>query len=139
MGLCVCVFGGWVGGGVLEVSARIVPHFRWLKAYASTQHLNPPFPHAGPQVIRNYHGHLSGVYALALHPTLDLVLTGGRDSTCRVWDMRTKVRAYQAQREGCTCSGMPRRVRGWCVHLLLAAGASLGQHIETCTLAQLVP
>ena len=32
------------------------------------------------QVIRNYHGHLSGVYSLALHPTLDILMTGGRDS-----------------------------------------------------------
>lgn len=36
------------------------------------------------QVIRSYHGHLSGVYCLALHPTLDILLTGGRDSVCRV-------------------------------------------------------
>lgn len=47
-----------------------------------------------PQVIRNYHGHLSGVYCLALHPTLDLIMTGGRDSTCRVWDMRTKLQVH---------------------------------------------
>ena len=46
------------------------------------------------QVIRQYHGHLSGVYALALHPTLDLLMTGGRDSVCRVWDMRSKVQAH---------------------------------------------
>ena len=43
------------------------------------------------QVIRQYHGHLSGVYSLALHPSLDVLMTGGRDSVCRVWDMRTKV------------------------------------------------
>lgn len=42
------------------------------------------------QVIRHYHGHLSGVYALAVHPTLDVLMTGGRDAVCRVWDMRTK-------------------------------------------------
>ncbi len=42
------------------------------------------------KVIRSYHGHLSGVYSLALHPTLDVLVTGGRDSTVRVWDMRTK-------------------------------------------------
>lgn len=30
------------------------------------------------QVIRHYHGHLSGVFALKLHPTLDLLVTGGR-------------------------------------------------------------
>lgn len=28
------------------------------------------------RVIRQYHGHLSGVYSLALHPTLDLLMTG---------------------------------------------------------------
>ena len=32
------------------------------------------------KVIRHYHGHLSGVYSLSLHPTLDLLVTGGRDS-----------------------------------------------------------
>ena len=42
------------------------------------------------KVIRNYHGHLSGVYSLSLHPTLDLLVTGGRDSVARVWDIRTK-------------------------------------------------
>ncbi|PPD67813.1 hypothetical protein GOBAR_DD35303 [Gossypium barbadense] len=35
------------------------------------------------KVIRSYHGHLSGVYCLALHPTIDILLTGGRDSVCR--------------------------------------------------------
>ena len=42
------------------------------------------------KVIRQYHGHLSGVYAMDLHPTLDVLVTGGRDSTVRVWDMRTR-------------------------------------------------
>ena len=42
------------------------------------------------KVVRHYHGHLSGVYSLALHPTLDVLMTGGRDSVCRVWDMRSK-------------------------------------------------
>jgi pleiotropic regulator 1 len=42
------------------------------------------------KVIRHYHGHLSGVYTLALHPRLDLLVTGGRDGVARVWDMRTR-------------------------------------------------
>lgn len=42
------------------------------------------------KVIRQYHGHLSAVYALSIHPTLDVLVTGGRDATARVWDMRTK-------------------------------------------------
>jgi len=45
-------------------------------------------------VIRHYHGHLSGVYSLKLHPTLDILMTGGRDSVCRVWDMRSKVQVH---------------------------------------------
>jgi pleiotropic regulator 1 len=36
------------------------------------------------KVIRQYHGHLSGVYACSLHPTLDVLVTGGRDATARV-------------------------------------------------------
>ncbi len=39
--------------------------------------------------VRN-HGHLNGVYSLSIHPTLDLLMSGSRDCTCRVWDMRTK-------------------------------------------------
>jgi pleiotropic regulator 1 len=45
-------------------------------------------------VVRHYHGHLSGIYTLALHPELDLLVTGGRDSTARVWDMRTKAQVH---------------------------------------------
>jgi WD40 repeat protein len=33
------------------------------------------------KVVRHYHGHLSGVYCAALHPTLDILVTGGRDSS----------------------------------------------------------
>ena len=36
------------------------------------------------KVIRHYHGHLSGVFCLNLHPTLDILITGGRDSVARV-------------------------------------------------------
>jgi pleiotropic regulator 1 len=46
------------------------------------------------KVIRHYHGHLSGVYALSLHPTLDVLVTSGRDSSARVWDMRTKAQIH---------------------------------------------
>jgi pleiotropic regulator 1 len=42
------------------------------------------------KVIRHYHGHLSGVFAINVHPVLDVLVTGGRDSVARVWDMRTK-------------------------------------------------
>lgn len=46
------------------------------------------------KVIRHYHGHLSAVYSLALHPTIDILVTGGRDSVPRVWDMRTKAQIH---------------------------------------------
>jgi pleiotropic regulator 1 len=42
------------------------------------------------QVVRHYHGHLSGIYCCAMHPVLDLLLTAGRDAVVRVWDIRTK-------------------------------------------------
>lgn len=42
------------------------------------------------KVVRHFHGHLSGVYTLALHPRLDCLITAGRDGTARVWDIRTK-------------------------------------------------
>jgi pleiotropic regulator 1 len=49
----------------------------------------PQVAHAA-QVIRHYHGHLSGIYACAMHPNLDVLFTGGRDACIRVWDMRTR-------------------------------------------------
>jgi pleiotropic regulator 1 len=33
---------------------------------------------------------LSGVYTIALHPTLDIIVTGGRDCVARVWDLRSR-------------------------------------------------
>jgi pleiotropic regulator 1 len=36
------------------------------------------------KVIRHYHGHLSGVYSLAVHPTLDVLVSAGRDAVARV-------------------------------------------------------
>lgn len=36
------------------------------------------------KVIRHYHGHLSAVQALSVHPTLDVLVTCSRDSTARV-------------------------------------------------------
>jgi pleiotropic regulator 1 len=31
---------------------------------------------------------------MALHPSLDILVTAGRDSTARVWDMRTKANVH---------------------------------------------
>lgn len=49
------------------------------------------------KVVRHYHGHLSGVYTLSLHPTLDVLCTGGRDGVVRVWDMRTRSKSTSSQ------------------------------------------
>jgi pleiotropic regulator 1 len=46
------------------------------------------------KVIRHYHGHLQGIYCLDVHPTLDVLVTGSRDATVRVWDIRTKQAAH---------------------------------------------
>ncbi|OUC39547.1 WD domain, G-beta repeat protein [Trichinella nativa] len=46
------------------------------------------------KVVRHYHGHLSAVYDLALHPSIDVLVTVSRDATCRVWDMRTKAQVH---------------------------------------------
>jgi pleiotropic regulator 1 len=46
------------------------------------------------KVNRYDHGHLSGVYALSLHPTPDVLVTSGRDASARVWDMRTKAQIH---------------------------------------------
>ena len=42
------------------------------------------------KAIRNYHGHLNGVYSVAVHPVHDILVTAGRDAVARVWDIRTK-------------------------------------------------
>ncbi|KAF5180929.1 pleiotropic regulator PRL2 [Thalictrum thalictroides] len=43
------------------------------------------------KVIHSYRGHLDAVHCLALHSSLDnVLLTGGADSVCRVWDIRKK-------------------------------------------------
>ncbi|KAK8731762.1 hypothetical protein OTU49_007248 [Cherax quadricarinatus] len=37
---------------------------------------------------------MSACYGLALHPTIDVLVTCGRDSTARVWDLRTKANIH---------------------------------------------
>jgi pleiotropic regulator 1 len=46
------------------------------------------------KVVREYYGHLAAVYSLALHPTLDLLISGSRDSSARVWDIRTRAEVH---------------------------------------------
>ena len=36
------------------------------------------------QVTRHYHGHLSAVYSIDVHPMVDVLVTAGRDATARV-------------------------------------------------------
>ncbi|KAM0048302.1 putative transcription factor WD40-like family [Helianthus debilis subsp. tardiflorus] len=52
------------------------------------------------KVIREYHDHLSGVYCLALHPTIDVLLTNGRGSICRAWDIRSKTQIHALSGHG---------------------------------------
>ncbi|KAI5330352.1 hypothetical protein L3X38_029750 [Prunus dulcis] len=64
-----CTIKIWdVGTGTLQLS--LTGHIEQIRGLAN-------------KVIRSYHGHLSGVYCLPLHPTLNILLTGGRDSVCR--------------------------------------------------------
>ncbi|KAL6944947.1 hypothetical protein ACO0QE_002389 [Hanseniaspora vineae] len=43
------------------------------------------------QIIRDYHGHLSGVYCVVQHPSIDqIIVSGSRDSTAKVWDVRSR-------------------------------------------------
>lgn len=89
-----------------------------------------PSTHAHLQVIRSYHGHLSGVYSLALHPTVDVLMTGGRDSVCRVWDMRSKVQVHcLSGHDNTVCSILTEptdpQVGGW-------VGGQRGRQREGC-------
>lgn len=88
------------------------------------------------KVIRHYHGHLSGVYSLDLHPTLDVLVTGGRDGVARVWDMRTRsnIHVLSGHKQTVSCvkaqegdpqiitSSLDSTVRLWD----LAAGKTMG-------------
>lgn len=69
----------------------IILFYRYLMQFLCSEHWLPVSSH---QVIRHYHGHLSACYGLALHPTIDVLVTCGRDSTARVWDMRTKANIH---------------------------------------------
>lgn len=43
------------------------------------------------EAIRDYFGHLSAVYCVATHPRQDsIIVSGGRDQSVRVWDVRTR-------------------------------------------------
>ena len=37
-----------------------------------------------------YHGHLSSVHSISLHPTLNLIASSGRDACIRLWDIRSR-------------------------------------------------
>ncbi len=43
-------------------------------------------------MVRHYHGHLSAVYCMSLHPTIDVLVTGSRDASARVRMGGEKVR-----------------------------------------------
>jgi pleiotropic regulator 1 len=62
--------------------------------------------------VRHYHGHLSAVYGLALHPTIDVLVSCGRDSTARVWDIRTKVNIHTLTGHSSTVSSVACQATG---------------------------
>ncbi|KAI0263655.1 WD40-repeat-containing domain protein [Gloeopeniophorella convolvens] len=105
------------------------------------------------KVIRHYHGHLSGVYALSLHPTLDVlvtsghhvlsghtatvadvkcqdsdpqVITGSMDSTVRLWDLA-------ADKTMVTPTHHKKSVRALAIHpteYSFASGSAGGNNIK---------
>eukprot|EP00834_Sanchytrium_tribonematis_P003545 NODE_140_length_16098_cov_0.678605.p4 type:complete len:354 gc:universal NODE_140_length_16098_cov_0.678605:8989-10050(+) len=42
------------------------------------------------RAIRKYHGHLHGIYCMALDETGEWFVSGGRDAVCRIFDCRTR-------------------------------------------------
>ena len=58
------------------------------------------------KTIRNYHGHLSGVYCLKIHHGLGILVTGGRDSTVRVWDIRVRRQIHSLVGHGHTVASL---------------------------------
>lgn len=59
----------------------IHPHARDNRDINMNNNYNKIIPF---QVVRHYHGHLSAIYSLDLHPTIDVLVTCGRDATARV-------------------------------------------------------
>eukprot|EP01083_Nonionella_stella_P010982 31212_1 len=55
------------------------------------------------KTIRSCHTHLSGVYDVAILPNIDVIVTCGRDSVARVWDIRTKARKFLYRTCMCAC------------------------------------
>ena len=76
-------------GGVRDV--KVSPHHRYLFS-ASEDHTIKCWDLERNQVCRTYHGHLSAVHTLSLHPSqgVDVLVSGGGDAVGRVWDMRSR-------------------------------------------------
>jgi WD40 repeat protein len=80
------LFASWsdatrLGAQIREAAARCpVP---WLKR------LNTPSEPASPSLVSQFWGHEGAVTAVAFSRTLDLLASGSRDGTVRIWDART--------------------------------------------------
>ena len=62
-------------------------------------------------VTRNFHGHLSAVYTVNTHPSQEnIIVTGGRDATVRVWDIRSRKDAmrFEGHTGSVLCSAVQR-------------------------------
>ena len=54
-------------------------------------------------MVRHYHGHLSAVYCMSIHPSIDILVTGSRDASARVRERegeRGREREREREREG---------------------------------------
>lgn len=91
------------------------------------------------KVVRSYHGHLSGVYCLTLHPKLDILATGGRDSVVRLWDCRTKAQIHVLEGHTNVISSVisqeyePQFISGSHDHMVRLWDVGTGKAIETLT------
>jgi WD40 repeat protein len=66
---CFCIFLGAVRGLIVS------PRHPYLFSVAEDKMVKC-WDLEYNKVIRHYHGHLSGVYSITLHPTIDIIVTG---------------------------------------------------------------
>ena len=74
----------------------------------------------------------SACYDVALHPTLDVLITTSRDSTARVWDMRTKACVHVLA--GHT-DGIPTVMAQVCINVHIYISARAYNYIHICVYA----
>lgn len=81
------------------------------------------------RVVRDYHGHFSAVYTADVHPTLDVLATGSRDSTVRVRPLLTDLNSH------CHCHYLYSSARLQYLSLYCALSGVGHPHEGVCALA----